>query len=63
MKINFPIYITRRHIEKVKVRLHSFLISSLGGGKWSVSITGRFISREQLPISIKLENGGAPEWV
>jgi hypothetical protein len=57
MKVKFPLYIIRRHIRKAKVRLHSFLTSSLDAGKWSVSLTGRFISREELLISTKSEAG------
>jgi len=33
----------------VEVQLHTFLISAVDGGKWSVSHTGHFTLRERTP--------------
>jgi hypothetical protein len=43
-----PRHIGRR-IGGVRVQLHSFLISTLGGGAWTASRTGRFHPRERAP--------------
>jgi hypothetical protein len=37
----------------VEVHFHAFLISSLGGGEWSVSHSGRFNPGERAPVRIE----------
>jgi hypothetical protein len=35
---------------RVEVYLHEFLTSTLDGGEWSASRTGRFNARERFPV-------------